>query len=66
MRVDPGVQRAEPILRRLQRQRGGKLRLASGPLEEHDEPSRYVERHIAAEILLDQSQGEINAGGDAG
>ena len=42
------------------------LRLAARALEEHHEPARDLERHVAAEVLLDEREREVHAGGDAG
>src|SRR5260221_3498292 len=53
-------------LRYLNRELGAELCLAARPAQEHDELPRHRERHLTAEILFDQRQGEIDAGGDAG
>src|ERR1700759_5031959 len=41
------------------------LHLAAGSLEEHNELRSNLHRHVAAEILLDKSQSEVETGGDA-
>ena len=42
------------------------LKLATGALEEHDKLGRHLLRDIAAEIFLDQSEGEVEARRHAG
>src|SRR5258708_5322425 len=63
----PVVQRGEAaIVTRLALEQGAELRLATRALEEDDEMARHAQGHGAAEILLDQSQRQVDAGGDAG
>ena len=50
----------------LQRQRGAELRLAARPLEEDHQLARHRQGEVAAEILLDQRQRQVDPGGDAG
>ncbi len=57
---------ADAVRRRLELQQGGKLRLAAQPavVDHHGPGDRPA--HLCAEILLDQSQRQIDAGGDPG
>src|ERR1700759_1869068 len=41
------------------------LHLAAGSLEEHNELRSNLHRHVATEILLDESESEVETGGDA-
>ncbi|GCC46578.1 hypothetical protein chiPu_0030968, partial [Chiloscyllium punctatum] len=66
MAADPVMQRAEPVVGRLQRQDLAELRLPAGPLEKHHQIARDGKRRRAAEIILDQRQSEIDARRDAG
>ena len=59
------MQALEPSVALLQLQRRAELRLPSGPLQEHHQLARHRERHLAAEISLDESQREIDPGGHA-
>src|SRR5260370_10260216 len=63
----PRVQRGEAaIVARLALEQGAELRLAARALEEDDEMARHAQGDRAAEILLDQSQRQVDAGGAAG
>ena len=46
--------------------RSGELRLAARAVEEHHQPAGHVLGHVAAEVVLHQCQGEIDAGGHPG
>ena len=50
----------------LQGQRRAKLRLPARALQEDDEMAGHRQGELAAEILLDQRQRQIDSGGDAG
>ena len=64
---DPGLQLAQrAALGELRREVGAELGLAAGALEEEDQPAGDLDGDLAAEVLLDQRQGEVHAGGDAG
>ena len=69
---NPVVQRRETVGRIAVRGRGlrfercGKLRLPAGAIEKDDEMPRHVHGDFAPEILLDQSEAQIDPGGDAG
>src|SRR4051812_35992846 len=70
-----GVQvRGHPLLELLERRALGRLgaqvraelRLATGALDEHHKPAGGFERDVAAEVLLDEGEREVHAGGDPG
>jgi hypothetical protein len=42
------------------------LRLAAGALEEHDELPCDCERDVGAEVIFDERECEVDAGGDSG
>ena len=46
--------------------RRGELGLPAGPVQEHDQPAGHGLGHVDAEVLLDQRQREVDAGGDPG
>ena len=50
----------------LGRQRAAELRLPARALEEHHQPARHRERHVVAEVVLDQRQRKVDAGGHTG
>ena len=64
---DPLLQLAQRLaLGGLRGELGAELRLPAGALHEQHEPARDLERRRAAEVLLDQREREVHAGGDAG
>ena len=64
---DPGLQLAQRLaLGGLRGELRAELRLAAGALQEQHEPARRLERDLAAEVLLDQRERQVHAGGDAG
>src|SRR5262249_54959970 len=61
---DPVVKRSELVFGRLKRQKLAELRLPARSLEEHHQIACHRQRRRAAKVLLDQSQGEVDPGGD--
>src|ERR1700730_9094566 len=67
MLADPHLQLAEGhTVGGLSRQLGAVLRLATWSLEEHDELPSDRQGDLPSMIFLDQRQGEVHPGGDAG
>ncbi len=62
MPVDPVMQRAELVVRRLQGQGSAELRLSAGTLEKDDQVAGDGERHGAAEVFFHQRQRQIDPG----
>ena len=60
------MQTLEAGIALLQGQRRAELRLAARALQEDDEMAGHRQGELAAEILLDQRQRQIDSGGDAG
>src|SRR5438093_956586 len=64
---DPGLQLAQRVaVGRLHGELGAELRLAAGALQEHDQLAGDAERELAPVVLLDEREGQVHAGGDAG
>ena len=57
------MQRAEPVVGHLQRQRRAELRLSARAFQKHHQIARYGQRHIAAQVLLNQREREVDEEG---
>jgi len=60
------MQGAEAVLGGLQGEGGAELRLPAGAFKEDDEVPSDAQGEAAAQVVLEQGQGQVNAGGDAG
>ena len=65
MFADPAMKCGEPVVTRLQVQGCAELGLAARAFEEDDEIACDGECDVAAEILFDEGESEVDAGGDA-
>ncbi len=67
MFVDPALEFADPhLLGKLGGELDTELGLVSGAFEEEDQRLRHAKRDLLSEVLLDERQRHVDAGGRAG